>query len=99
LLLASQNDQADEFAVARTLARALLAEPDDVGPSALAKLVRGDLPGEDLVALAALACRRVGGEAWQAFREESPRLLGDQPLPGSTIVLISRLDDLTGANP
>ena len=44
-----------------------------------------------MVALAALACRRAGGEAWTAFRAESRAILGDQPLSGAVVVLVNRL--------
>jgi hypothetical protein len=44
-----------------------------------------------LVVLTALACRRAGGDVWQTFRAESQDLLAQIPLPGSVVVLISRL--------
>jgi Ca-activated chloride channel family protein len=49
------------------------------------------LDGEDAVLFAALACRRAGGEAWEAFRAASREILGRQPLPGGLVVLVSRL--------
>ncbi len=97
-LLASSTESAEAFVAARELAQSLLVEPSKIDQPALEKIVRGELVGEDLVALAAFACRRAGGEAWQAFREESQRLLGNQPLPGSLVVLIGRLDSLPPAN-
>jgi hypothetical protein len=81
---------------ADTLAAALLARP--VKPDAYAEGVAAylreqsdDIRGEDLVVLAALACRRSGGEAWSAFRAEAADLLGRQPLSGSVVVLVNRL--------
>jgi hypothetical protein len=97
-LLASPAKQTADLVSARIIANALLADPSDADKAALTAIVRGELAGEDLVALAALACRRAGGETWQAFREESQRLLGGQPLSGSVIVLVGRLDGATLAN-
>mgnify|MGYP005837735965 CR=1 FL=1 len=80
--------------VARTLAPALLAPASEVDRRALLEVLvkRGsELRGDDLVALAALACRRVGGEAWRVFRAEARDLLGRQPLDGSVVVLVNRL--------
>jgi len=79
----------------RTLAAALLAPASDVDRKVLSELVakRGaEVRGDDLVALTALACRRAGGEAWRAFRAEARDLLGRQPLDGSVVVLVNRLD-------
>ncbi|MBL7141371.1 MAG: hypothetical protein ISS74_10740, partial [Planctomycetes bacterium] len=42
-------------------------------------------------------CRRTGGEAWRTFRAEARPMLGDQPLPGSVVVFISRLSGPGGA--
>ncbi len=47
--------------------------------------------GPDRVALTALAGRRAGGEAWRTFRAEARPLLGDQPLPGTVVVLLGHL--------
>lgn len=74
------------------LANALLANSADVDQKALANTVRGELPGEDLVGPAAFACRQAGGAAWQTFRVEARRLLGNQPLAGDVVVLVNRLD-------
>lgn len=91
-LLNKKPEAAADFAAARAVANVLLAQRDSIEASALPALVRGDVAGDDLLVLTALACRRAGGETWQTFRAESSRLLGNQPLPGSVIVLIGRLD-------
>jgi hypothetical protein len=91
-LLTAQTSQTADLQVARRLAQATVHDAVDADRDWLASVVRGDLAGEDLVALAALACRRAGGETWQTFRGEAHRLLGSQPLPGNVIVLVNRLD-------
>ncbi|HEV3340832.1 MAG TPA: hypothetical protein VG125_10765, partial [Pirellulales bacterium] len=91
-LLSTQTSQAGALQVAPKLAQATTQDAAKVDKDWLASVVRGDLAGEDLVTLAALACRRVGGESWEIFRGESQRLLGSQPLSGDVIVLVSRLD-------
>jgi len=80
--------------VGRSLASALLAAASDVDRKLLLELVakRGaEVRGDDLVALTAFACRRVGGEAWRAFRAEARDLLGRQPLDGNVVILVNRL--------
>ncbi|MBE3099101.1 MAG: VWA domain-containing protein [Planctomycetes bacterium] len=52
---------------------------------------QGGLGDNDMIALAALACRRAGGEAWNGFRAESRNLLGARPLDGSVVVLVGSL--------
>jgi hypothetical protein len=76
----------------QTVALALLSKPEDIDRNALAEVVTGgSVGGEDLVVLAAMACRRAGSEAWSTFRAEAGDLLGKQPLPGSVVVLVHRL--------
>jgi Ca-activated chloride channel family protein len=71
---------------------AVLGRGGDEISGELIKLVRsGEVLGEDAVVLTALACRRVGGEAWSTFRAESTSMLGQQPLAGDVIVLVSEL--------
>ena len=81
-------------AALRTLAAALLKPAEATDAKALGKLTltgsRG-VRGSDMVVLTALACRRAGGEAWRTFRAEARPILGDQPLPGSVVVLVGRL--------
>ncbi|HUT34901.1 MAG TPA: VIT domain-containing protein [Planctomycetota bacterium] len=80
--------------VGRALAAALLASANDADPKVLVELVcrRGnEVRGDDLVALTAFACRRVGGQAWRAFRAEARDLLGRQPLDGNVVVFVNRL--------
>ncbi|HVX10152.1 MAG TPA: VIT domain-containing protein [Pirellulales bacterium] len=90
--LPSPTDNSPELRLAHRLAKAIVSEPADVDQAFLVEAVRGDLWGEDVVTLAALACHRVGGDVWQIFRSESRRLLGSQPLPGDIVVLVNRLD-------
>ncbi|NUQ61831.1 MAG: VWA domain-containing protein [Pirellulales bacterium] len=72
--------------------RSLLDEPGKIDREQLTKLVAtGSLAREDAVVMAALACRRDGGETWTSFRAEMRELLGRQPLPGSVVVLVNRL--------
>jgi hypothetical protein len=76
---------------ARIVAQALLADPGDIDRQPLAELAAADISGEDMAVLMALAGRRAGGGVWNAFRARSKDSLGEQPLPGSIVVLISRL--------
>ena len=75
----------------RVVAAALLAPAKEIDSEALAALLTQPLRGNDMVVLTALACRRAGGAAWDAFRAESRSLLGDQPLDGSVVVLVNSL--------
>ncbi len=76
----------------RGLAAALFAsDARQIPVVELVALVSSPLEGDDLVTLAALACRRAGGEAWEAFRSRQHDLLGKQPLSGDVIVLVNRL--------
>ncbi len=75
----------------RVVAAALMAPAGEIDSAALAALLTQPLRGNDMVVLAALACRRAGGSTWDTFRAESRSLLGDQPLDGSVIVLVNRL--------
>ena len=49
------------------------------------------MTGEDAVLLSALACRRADGDAYNKFRSQSRRILGQQPLNGHVVVLVNRL--------
>jgi len=75
----------------RVVAAALMAPAGRIDSKALADLLTRPLKGNDMVVLAALACRRAGGSAWNTFRAESRSILGDQPLDGSVIVLVNSL--------
>ncbi len=68
-----------------------MVRPDAGSLSALIQHNREQIRGEDLVVLTALAARKAGGEAWETFRIHQPELLGQQPLPGSVVVLVNRL--------
>jgi hypothetical protein len=78
-------------AVARPLVDALLAESASIPHDRLTALAGSGVEGDDLVVLAAIACRRAGGRTWETFRARSAEWLGQQPLPGDVVVLISRL--------
>jgi hypothetical protein len=80
------------LAPARTVARALLASPKEADVEAMLKMTESGFAGPDMTALLAIACRRAGGETWAAFRRDSTDLLGKQPLAGSVLVLINRLN-------
>jgi len=45
----------------------------------------------DVVVLLAVASRRAGGEAWRTFRADGADLLGNLPLPGAVVVLVTNL--------
>jgi hypothetical protein len=90
-LLTMTKDAKSPLGPARTMAAALLAPASQIDAKALVALTTSDLRGEDTVVLAALACRRAGGDAWTAFRAESRRILGEQPLPGSVVILVNNL--------
>ena len=84
----------------RPVAAALLLPADKIDAKALVEAVRlgaNGVRGPDMAVLTALACRRAGGEAWRTFRAEARPMLGDQPLPGSVVVFISRLSGPGGA--
>jgi hypothetical protein len=68
-----------------------LANPSRENLPTEAVLRAGGGGPEDLIALAAMACRRAGGETWTNFRAESKNLLGARPLAGSVIVLVNHL--------
>jgi len=90
--LAGGDKHAAALAALRPVAKALLTKADDADREALAKLVRQTVRGDDMVALTALACRRAGGGAWEAFRAEARSLLGGQPLSGGVVVLVNSLE-------
>ncbi len=80
------------FLQVRTLTAALLAEnAAEIDLAPLVELVNQGVYGDDLAALTAIACRRAGGEAWDAFRRQQRDLLGKQPLTGDVVVLVNRL--------
>jgi hypothetical protein len=73
-------------------ARGLLSKPGQINREQVEELITtSGVAGEDVTVLVALACRRAGGETWSAFRAQMRGLLGEQPLPGSVVVLANRL--------
>jgi hypothetical protein len=69
----------------------LLGEPSVADRQALGEILSQGVVGADRTALAAFACRKIGGSAWERFRTERRDLVGDQPLPGHVVILINRL--------
>jgi hypothetical protein len=90
-LLSKSTGKDDALASVRTIATAVLADPGDSDTRALLKVVSDGVAGEDLTVLLAMACRRAGGKAWDAFRAASRELVGQQPLDGKLVVLVNRL--------
>jgi hypothetical protein len=89
--LATSSGKDDTLASARTIAKSLLADREEIDSAALSKVVSDGVAGEDLTLLLAMACRRTGGDAWTAFRGAARELLGEQPLDGNLVVLVNRL--------
>jgi hypothetical protein len=76
----------------RTIMPALFGRAKDTAWEELVKIIRGgNVRGEDLVVLTALASRRAGDEAWSTFRAESPEWLGRQSLAGDVVVFVNGL--------
>jgi hypothetical protein len=69
----------------------LLDRPTAADRRALAALNAEMVEGPDRVVLAALACRRAGGNTWEQFRAASAEILGGQALAGEVVVLINEL--------
>jgi hypothetical protein len=94
-VLAALPDEAPGSAptgAALLAARNLLCDSTQIQSERLRKLIEtGGITGEDVTVLLALACHRAGGETWTVFRAHMRDLLGEQPLPGSVIVLVNRL--------
>jgi hypothetical protein len=91
LTLLSAGEADEPTKELRLLGRLLLSEPTAADRQALGELVTSGVTGADSVALVALACRKVGGSAWDQFRARSRELIGEQPLPGEVVVLVNRL--------
>jgi hypothetical protein len=84
-------DKADANALCGLVAE-LLGLTDKQGSGAtIQAAAEGGLGDGDVIALAALACRRAGGGAWENFRAESKNLLGTRPLDGSIVVFVNSL--------
>jgi Ca-activated chloride channel homolog len=81
---------------ARIVAAALLAAPGEkTDAAALKDLIEktpGQVAGEDMVVLTALACRRAGGDAWEAFRGAQQEIAGKQGISGAAVVLINSIE-------
>ncbi|MFW6164085.1 MAG: hypothetical protein ACODAJ_15060, partial [Planctomycetota bacterium] len=93
-LLTATKGEHPRLAAPRAAVTVLLAPRGEADGRTLATLVREQaqhIRGNDAVILTALACRRVGGEAWRVFRANARDLVGRQPLDGGVVVLINRL--------
>jgi hypothetical protein len=90
-LLNGKEGDAAGSAQLQALGRVLLGQPTDADHKVLAELIAGEAQGSDAVVLTALACRKAGGDQWNAFRAGSRDLLGGQPLPGDVVALVNRL--------
>jgi hypothetical protein len=90
-LLRSAGTHDSPEATMAKFAVAILTEPTKVDRQGLAQLVTGRLAGADTVVLAALAARRAEGDMWRTFRANMQDVLGNQPLPGTVVVLVNRL--------
>jgi hypothetical protein len=91
-LLTDSQPSDSPLAPARTVARILLASPKAADVEEILKMTESGVAGQDMTTMLAIACRRAGGEAWSTFRRHATDLLGNQPLAGSVLVLINRLN-------
>jgi hypothetical protein len=90
-LVSKSSGENDPLATARTIAKALLADRQSIDSESLAQLAGNGVAGADLTVLLAMACKRAGGEAWDAYRAAADELIGGQPLDGSVVMLVNRL--------
>ena len=94
-LLTALREEAPESGptgAALVAARNLLCDSTQINADRLRNVIEaGGVTGEDVTVLLALACHRAGGDAWTVFRAHMRDLLGEQPLPGSVVVLVNRL--------
>ena len=86
----------DTAADLRTLGRLLLETPTEADRAELVRMLGEGVWGEDRVALAAFASRKLGGTAWETLRASSRDVLGSQPLAGDVVVLVNRLPQMRG---
>ena len=85
------SDKTDAKAL-RELVAELLGLGDKPGAGTTVQAAAaGGLGDGDIIALTALACRRVGGGAWENFRAESKNLLGTRPLDGAVVIFVNGL--------
>jgi len=92
-LLVAGASKDESYAAVRTIAKALLADRQNIDKQAVTKLLAKGVSGEDSTLLLAMACRRCGDDVWNAFRSVSPELVGNQPLNGEVVVLINRVGE------
>ena len=93
-LIARVSGNQPELAEITVIVQSLSADASQIDRAALDQAIAGesgDISGDDLIILNALAARRADGDTWQAFRARMPNLLRDQPLSGHVVVLLNRL--------
>jgi hypothetical protein len=75
----------------KILASTLSGKANEADCKVLIDAIGTGMQGDDAVVLAAIACRRAGGDSWNAFRANARDILGNQPLSGGVVVLVNRL--------
>jgi len=75
------------------LAAALLKAEKTADRAAFAKIAAEKIAGDDLVALYSVACRRLGGDTYDAFRRVRPEIISRQALSGDVILIANRLSN------
>jgi len=93
-LIAREAGNQPELAAITAIAQSLSADTSQIDRAALDQAIAGesgDISGDDLIILTALAARRADGDTWQAFRARMTELLRVQPLSGHVVVLLNRL--------
>ena len=93
-VIARASANQPELAAITAIAKSLSADTSQIDRAALDQAIAGesgDISGDDLIILTALAARRADGDTWQAFRARMTELLRDQPLSGHVVVLLNRL--------
>ncbi|MEW6355963.1 MAG: VIT domain-containing protein [Planctomycetota bacterium] len=91
--LAQKVTDASVHPTYRVLAQALMGKGDV--ETFTTEIDKVPLQGNDLIALRALAAKRIGGEAWRTFRASARDLMGSQALDGNVVLLVSRLSSPT----
>jgi len=93
-LVAREISNRPDLVALAAVAKSLAADAAQIDRNELEQVIageKGQVTGDDLVILTALAARRAGGDTWQAFRARMTDLLREQPLSGHVVILINRL--------
>jgi hypothetical protein len=92
-MLTDPVEEGSDTSGLRILANIMFRPQTDGGVDLVAFLNNAEeIRGEDMVALTAMACLRADRETRQQARALRHEILGRQPLPGSLVVWINRLD-------